>query len=87
MASATAFLAGQFLDIFLFNILRNKSWFIPPLVSSIFSSLLDTIVFFGIAFYGTDSSWIMLAFGDLTIKFIFAFAMLLPFKILITKFN
>jgi uncharacterized integral membrane protein (TIGR00697 family) len=87
LASATAFLAGQFLDIFLFNILRNKSWFIPPLVSSIFSSLVDTIVFFGIAFYGTDSSWIMLAFGDLTIKFIFAFAMLLPFKILITKFN
>jgi hypothetical protein len=87
IASATAFLAGQFLDIFLFNILRNRSWFIPPLISSILSSFLDTVIFFGIAFYGTDSSWIMLAIGDLTIKLIFAFIMLLPFKILIAKFN
>jgi uncharacterized integral membrane protein (TIGR00697 family) len=86
-ASATAFLAGQFLDIFLFNILRNRSWFIPPFISSIFSSFLDTVVFFGLAFYKTDSSWIILAIGDLTIKIILAFVMLLPFKILIAKFN
>jgi uncharacterized PurR-regulated membrane protein YhhQ (DUF165 family) len=71
----------------LFNILRNRSWFVPPLISSILSSFLDTVIFFGIAFYGTDSSWIMLAIGDLTIKLIFAFIMLLPFKILIAKFN
>ena len=87
IASGVAFLAGQLLDIRVFNVLRNKLWFIPPLVSSILSSILDTVLFFSIAFYGTDSSWIMLAIGDLTIKLIFAFIMLLPFKILIAKFN
>lgn len=46
IASGVAFLAGQLLDIRVFNVLRNKLWFIPPLVSSIFSSILDTVLFF-----------------------------------------
>ncbi len=59
IASGVAFLAGQLLDIRVFNVLRNKLWFIPPLVSSILGSVLDTVVFFSIAFYGTDSPWII----------------------------
>jgi uncharacterized integral membrane protein (TIGR00697 family) len=51
IASGVAFLAGQLLDIRVFNVLRNKLWFIPPLVSSILSSILDTVLFFSIAFY------------------------------------
>ena len=82
-----AFLAGQLLDISVFNTLRNKLWFIPPLVSSILGSILDTVVFFSIAFYGTDSSWIILAAGDLAVKLFVDFAMLLPFRIAIARFS
>ena len=87
IASGVAFLAGQLLDISVFNTLRNKLWFIPPLVSSILGSILDTVVFFSIAFYGTDSSWIILAVGDLAVKLFVDFVMLLPFRIAIARFS
>jgi uncharacterized integral membrane protein (TIGR00697 family) len=87
VASGAAFLAGQLLDIRVFDILRNKLWFIPPIVSSILGSILDTVIFFSIAFYGTDSSWIVLALGDLAVKLFVDFAMLLPFRIAIARFN
>ena len=83
IASGVAFLAGQLLDIRVFNILRNKLWFIP----SILGSVLDTVVFFSIAFYGTDSSWIILAAGDLAVKLFVDFAMLLPFRFAIARFS
>jgi uncharacterized integral membrane protein (TIGR00697 family) len=87
IASGVAFLAGQLLDISVFNTLRNKLWFIPPLVSSVLGSILDTVVFFSIAFYGTDSSWIILAVGDLAVKLFVDFVMLLPFRIAIARFS
>lgn len=87
IASGAAFLAGQLLDIRVFDILRNKLWFIPPIVSSILGSILDTVIFFSIAFYGTDSSWVILALGDLAVKLFVDFAMLLPFRIAIARFN
>jgi hypothetical protein len=87
IASGAAFLAGQLLDIRVFDILRNKLWFIPPIVSSILGSILDTVIFFSIAFYGTDSSWVILALGDLAVKLVVDFAMLLPFRIAIARFS
>lgn len=51
VASATAFVIGQLLDISIFSRLRAaKAWFLPPLVGSLFGSLLDTVLFFTIAF-------------------------------------
>ena len=51
IASATAFLIGQLLDISVFSRLRaSRSWFLPPLAASLFGSLIDTLVFFTIAF-------------------------------------
>jgi len=41
IASGVAFLAGQLLDIRVFNVLRNKLWFIPPLVSFLFGSSIN----------------------------------------------
>ncbi|MEO6015002.1 MAG: queuosine precursor transporter [Devosia sp.] len=50
-ASVTAFLIGQLLDISLFSRLRaSKNWFLPPLAGSLLGSLLDTVIFFTIAF-------------------------------------
>ena len=51
IASATAFLVGQLLDISVFSRLRaSRAWFLPPLAASLFGSLIDTLVFFSIAF-------------------------------------
>lgn len=50
MASGTAFLVAQFLDISIFDRLRAKPWWQAPLFSSLVSSALDTIIFFSLAF-------------------------------------
>jgi uncharacterized integral membrane protein (TIGR00697 family) len=51
LASATAFLVGQLLDIAVFSRLRaSKAWYLPPLVGSLFGSLIDTTIFFTMAF-------------------------------------
>lgn len=51
MASGAAFLMAQLLDIRIFARLRNKAWWLPPFVSSVISSALDTAIFFSVAFY------------------------------------
>ena len=51
LASATAFLVGQLLDISVFSRLRaSRNWVLPPLVGSLAGSALDTLIFFSIAF-------------------------------------
>lgn len=49
-ASGTAFLVGQLLDVAVFNRLRRQSWWRAPVLSSLSSSVVDTAVFFSIAF-------------------------------------
>jgi uncharacterized integral membrane protein (TIGR00697 family) len=87
IGSGIAFLAAQLLDIKVFDFLRNKAWFIPPLVSSLLCSILDTVLFFSIAFYGTDVNWVKLAIGDFAVKLLVDFVMLLPFRIAIAKYK
>ncbi|WP_176086313.1 VUT family protein [Martelella sp. HB161492] len=50
IASGTAFLVGQLLDVTLFNRLRRGSWWHAPLVGSVIGSCLDTVLFFSISF-------------------------------------
>lgn len=50
IASGTAFLIAQLLDVFVFNKLRDGVWWRAPMVSSTFGSLLDTALFFSLAF-------------------------------------
>ena len=50
IGSASAFLVAQLLDIAVFNRLRVGSWWKAPLVSTIISSIVDTVIFFTIAF-------------------------------------
>ena len=49
IASGTAFLAAQLLDISIFNRLRQGKWWHAPLFSSLVSSALDTAIFFSLA--------------------------------------
>ncbi len=50
IASGSAFLIGQLLDIAVFQRLRNRYWLLPPLSASLFGSLIDTAIFFSLAF-------------------------------------
>ena len=50
-ASAAAFIVGQLLDISIFSRLRaSTAWYLPPLLGSLFGSMIDTAIFFTIAF-------------------------------------
>lgn len=50
IGSATAFLVGQLLDVAVFNRLREGSWWRAPFVSSVSGSVVDTAIFFSLAF-------------------------------------
>jgi queuosine precursor transporter len=50
VGSGIAFLCAQLLDISVFNRLRQGSWWKAPLVSTLVSSTLDTVIFFTVAF-------------------------------------
>lgn len=50
IGSGTAFLVAQLLDVAIFDRLREGRWWRAPLVSSLFGSLVDTALFFSIAF-------------------------------------
>ena len=87
IGSGAAFLVAQLVDIEIFQRLRNKIWFIAPMTSSVFGSIIDTFLFFSISFLGTGIPWITLAFGDLFVKLLMALLMLVPFRLLIIKIN
>ena len=85
IGSGIAFLVAQLIDIEIFQQLRNKVWFVAPITSSVSGSTIDTFLFFSISFLGTGIPWVTLAFGDLFVKFLMAFLMLIPFRLLIVK--
>jgi hypothetical protein len=82
IGSGTAFLIAQLLDVQIFDKLRKKKWFVAPLASSFIGSIVDTFLFFSIAFYATGIPWFTLSLGDLTVKIFVALIMLIPFKLL-----
>jgi len=97
MASGTAFLVGQLLDITVFNRLRRQAWWRAPFVGSVIGSALDTALFFSLAFagdpdmsglvnlFGTDVMlWQSLAVFDFTVKMIIALIALLPYGALMS---
>ena len=50
IASGAAFLTGQLLDIQVFDRLRRQRWWKAPFMATIFGSILDTLIFFSLAF-------------------------------------
>ena len=85
IGSGIAFLTAQLLDVQVFDKLRDKVWFVAPFVSSLIGSVIDTFLFFSIAFYGTGVNWITLSFGDLFVKIFVAIIMLIPFRLLLSS--
>ena len=62
IASGLAFLTGQMLDIQVFDRLRRNSWWKAPFLATIFGSILDTVIFFSLAF-AARFAFIDAAFG------------------------
>ncbi|MGI9463679.1 MAG: queuosine precursor transporter [Aestuariivirgaceae bacterium] len=54
LASGSAFIVAQLLDISIFDRLRHRArWWHAPLASSVLGSVLDTMLFFSLAFAAT----------------------------------
>ncbi len=83
-ASFAAYLLGQLMDITVFAWLRNsRSWWVAPGVSTIIGNLVDTFVFFSLAFYvSTDAfmaqHWPEIAIVDYGFKIIISIGLFLP---------
>lgn len=83
-ASFTAYLCGQLMDITVFRrLMRLKAWWVAPAASAIFGTLLDTLVFFSIAFAGSSNAfmaahWPELAAADYAFKLVFSLGLFVP---------
>lgn len=85
LASGTAFIVSQLLDVAVFNRLRQQSWWKAPLIGSVVASVVDTALFFSLAFAGTEFSWLHLAVGDLGVKLLMALLLLIPYGALLAR--
>ncbi len=74
LASFSAYVLGQLADILVFQRLRNmKRWWPAPAASGIFGNMLDTYVFFAVAFVACPvpfmaENWFELATFDYVVK-------------------
>ncbi|WP_413203462.1 queuosine precursor transporter [Rhodospirillum sp. A1_3_36] len=84
LASGSAFLCAQLMDVFVFNRLRNRVWWLPPFISTILGSVLDTGLFFSLAFAGQNLPWMTWALGDLGVKLAMGLVLVAPFRALVS---
>ena len=87
VASGSAFLIAQLLDIKVFDLLRESTWWKAPTASSLLGSVVDTAIFFFLAFAGTELPWITWAIGDFCAKLLMVALLLYPFKLLIRLYS
>jgi len=85
VASGAAFLTAQMVDVGIFNKLRDRTWWIAPFTSSVISTVLDTWLFFFLAFVATGANWYGWAVGDLMVKWAVSLVALLPYGIFVLK--
>lgn len=85
IASGTAYLAGQLLDISVFQRVRDRypAWWPAPLFSTLFTNVIDTYTFYSAAFYRSRDAfmsehWVGLANVDLAFKIVIGIALFLP---------
>ena len=84
LASFIAYLLGQLADIKIFSQLRkHKKWWIAPAGSTICGNLLDTIVFYAIAFWASSDTfmgahWPEIAAVDYGFKLFVSILLFLP---------
>ena len=84
VASFLAYVLGQLLDIQVFDRLRKmRQWWVAPTASTIFGNLLDTFLFFSVAFWRSDdpfmaANWVEIATVDYVIKLAISLILFVP---------
>lgn len=84
VASFIAYVAGQLLDIKVFSRLRqNRRWWLAPSVSTTIGNLVDTILFYFIAFYASSdpfmaAHWPEIGMVDYIFKLLVSIILFLP---------
>ena len=85
ISSGIAYLCGNFIDICIFQKIREKIqyWIWAPAISSILANIVDTFTFFAVAFYqSTDAymaaNWHLIAASQTEIKIIVSALIILP---------
>lgn len=84
LASFAAYAVGQLADIQVFDRLRRlKQWWVAPTASTVLGNLLDTFVFFAIAFWASSNSfmaehWVEIAIVDYAIKILISLLLFIP---------
>ena len=98
VASVLAYSIGQLLDVFVFSKVRDRVgddgfnlssyWYLAPVVSTFFAQLIDTYLFYGVAFYNSADdfmreNWDLIAFNDFILKLVVCYLAFLPIYVLI----
>ena len=85
MASGTAYLVGQLLDIAVFRKIRERTgaWWPAPLISTLVANIIDTYTFFAVAFHRSADefmavNWFGIATVDLCFKIVVSVVLFLP---------
>lgn len=84
LASFAAYAVGQLVDIQVFDRLRQlKQWWIAPAASTVLGNLLDTAVFFSIAFWYSSNAfmaehWVEIAAVDYVVKILISLLLFVP---------
>ncbi len=92
LASFIAYVMGQLLDIKVFaKLRRNKRWWVAPSASTVLGNLLDTIIFYGIAFYASTDAfmaahWPEIAALDYGFKICVSILLFLPMYGLLLRY-
>ena len=98
IASVLAYSIGQLLDVFVFSKVRERVgddgfnlssyWYLAPVVSTFFAQLIDTYLFYGVAFYNSADDfmreiWDLIAINDFILKLVVCYLAFLPIYVLI----
>ena len=84
--SATAYLIGCLLDVYVFQFVRERftqQWWAAPALSMVFANFIDSYVFFSIAFQGgadeyMAANWPEIALSQSVLKIVVGFIVFLP---------
>jgi uncharacterized integral membrane protein (TIGR00697 family) len=86
LASATAYAVGTLLDVYVFQLVREKfttNWWAAPALSTVASNVIDTYTFFAVAFKGSAdaymaANWVAIATSQVVIKIAVGAIVFLP---------